>query len=55
MTKEECKKKLKRQLKMGHRLQEVGMHAAATASRIKAQILLQSYKRHFMEESDTHH
>jgi len=47
MTKEECKMKLKHQLKIGRRLQEVGLYAAATASRNKAQTLLHTYKRHF--------
>jgi len=55
MTKEECKTKLKHQLKMGRRLQEVGMYTAATASRSKVQILLQAYKRHFQEEPDKRH
>ena len=55
MTKEECKMKLKHQLKIGRRLQEVGLYTAATASRNKAQTLLHTYKRHFMEESVKHH
>jgi len=54
MTKEECKTKLKHQLKIGRRLHEVGLYTAATTSRNKAQILLQAYKRHFMEESVKH-
>ena len=49
MTKEECKRKLKHQLEIGHRLQQVGLVAAATESRKKALVLLQSYKRHFQE------
>ena len=55
MTKEECKTKLKHQLKIGHRLQEVGLYTAATASRNKAWILFHTYKRHFLEESIKHH
>ena len=55
MTKEECKTKLKHQLKIGRRLQEVGLYTAATASRNKAQLLLHAYKRHFLEESVKHH
>jgi hypothetical protein len=55
MTKEECKTKLKHQLKIGRQLQEVGMFAAATASRTKAQILLHAYKRHFLVGSVKHH
>ena len=55
MTKEECKTKLKHQLRIGRRLQEVGMYTAAVASRSKAQILLHAYKRHFREESVMHH
>jgi len=55
MTKEECKTKLKHQLRIGRRLQEVGMYTAAVASRNKAQILLHAYKRHFREESVKHH
>lgn len=54
MTKDECRIKLKHQLKIGRRLQEVGLYTAATASRNKAQILLQAYKRHFLEESVNH-
>ena len=55
MTKEECKIKLKHELEIGRRLREVGLYWAATESRNKAQILLQAYKRHFLEESDNHH
>lgn len=55
MTKEECKMKLKHELEVGRRLQEVGLYWAATESRNKAQILLHAYKRHFLEESDNHH
>jgi hypothetical protein len=47
MTKVECKLKLKHQLEVARRLQEVGLYEAATESRNKAQILLQTYKRHF--------
>ena len=55
MTKEECKIKLKHQFKIGRRLQEVGLYAAATASRNKARTLLHTYKRYFMEEPVKHH
>jgi len=55
MIKGECKMKLKHQLKIGRRLQEVGLYTAATASRNKAQTLLNTYKRHFLEESVKHH
>ena len=55
MTKAECKMKLKHELEIGRRLQEVGLHAAATESRNKAQTLLQAYKRNFREESVKHH
>ena len=47
MSKTECKIKLKHQLEIGRRLQQVGLFAAATESRTKAHILLQIYKRHF--------
>jgi hypothetical protein len=55
MTKAECKMRLKHQLDIGHRLQKVGLYAAAVEARNKAQILLQTYKRHFLEESGKHH
>jgi hypothetical protein len=47
MTKAECKMKLKHQLEIGRRLQEVGLYTAAVKSRNQAQVLLQAYKRHF--------
>ena len=47
MSKTEYKLKLKHQFEIGRRLQQVGLFEAATESRTKAQILLQSYKRHF--------
>ena len=50
MSKTECKMKLKHQLEIGRRLQQLGLYAAATESRTKAHILLQIYKRHFLEE-----
>jgi len=50
MSKTECKIKLKHQLEIGRRLQQVGLFAAATESRTKAHILLQIYKRHFREQ-----
>ena len=49
MTKTECKVKLKHQLEIGRRLQQLGLLAAATESRTKARILLHTYKRHFRE------
>jgi len=55
MTKEECRTELRHQLRIVHRLQEVGLDAAAFASRNKAWILLHSYKRHLREESVVHH
>jgi hypothetical protein len=55
MTKEECKTKLKHQLGIVRRLQEAGLYTAAIESRNKAQILLQVYKRHFLNQSVRHH
>jgi hypothetical protein len=55
MTKAECKMRLKHQLDIGRRLQKVGLYAAAVEARNKAQILLQTYKRHFLEESGKHY
>jgi len=49
MSKTECKAKLKRQLEIGRRLQQLGLYAAATKSRTRANVLLQIYKRHFRE------
>jgi len=49
MLKAECKMKLKHQLEIGRRLQQLGLFAAATESRTKSYILLQIYKRHFQE------
>jgi len=50
MSKSECKMKLKHQLEIGRRLQQLGLYAAATESRTKAHVLLHIYKRHFREE-----
>jgi hypothetical protein len=50
MLKTECKMKLKRQLKIGRRLQQVGMFAAANESRTKAYILLNIYKHHLRDK-----
>ena len=50
MLKTECKMRLKRQLKIGRRLQQVGLFAAATESRTKAYVLLHIYKRHLREQ-----
>ena len=47
MTKTEYKLKLKHQLEIGRRLQQLGLFAAATESRAKSHVLLQIYKRHF--------
>jgi hypothetical protein len=47
MSKVECKMKLKHQLEIGRKLQNVGLYEAAAESRNKAEILLQTYKRHF--------
>ena len=47
MSKSECKMKLKHQLEIGRRLQQLGLFAAAAESRIKSRVLLQIYKRHF--------
>ena len=55
MTKTECKIKLKHQLKIGRRLHQVGLFAAATESRIKALNLLQIYKHHFRRQVVNHH
>jgi len=55
MTKAECKLRLKHQLEIGRRLQKVGLYAAAVEARNKAQILLQTYKRHFPEASGKRH
>jgi len=54
MTKAECKIRLKHQLEIGRRLQKVGLYAAALEARSKAQILLLTYKRHFLEETGKH-
>jgi hypothetical protein len=47
--------KLKHQLEIGRRLQQLGLFAAATESRTKAQILLHIYKRHFREQVVNQH
>jgi len=47
MTKVECKLKMKHQLEIGRRLKKAGLYEAATEYRMKAQILLLAYKRHF--------
>jgi hypothetical protein len=44
------RKKLKHQLEIWHRLQQLGLFAAAAESRNKAYVLLQSYKRHSREQ-----
>jgi hypothetical protein len=55
MTKSECKMKLKRQIEIGHRLEQVGLYTAAMESRNKALVLLHSYRRHFREKSTSLH
>ena len=55
MTKTECKAKMKHQLEIGRRLQQLGLFAAATESRTKAYVLLHSYKRHFREQVGSQH
>jgi hypothetical protein len=55
MSKTECKIKLKHQLEIGRRLQQLGLFAAATESRTKAYVLLQIYNRHFREQVVNQH
>jgi hypothetical protein len=55
MNKLECKIKLKHQIEIGHRLEQVGLYTAATESRNKALVLLRSYRRHFREKSTNLH
>ena len=50
MSKTACREKLKHQLEIWRRLQQLGLFAAATESRKKAHVLLQIYKRHFREQ-----
>ena len=50
MNKSECRTKLKHQLEIEHRLQQVGLFTAAIESHQKALVLLQIYKRHFLEK-----
>ena len=50
MNKSECRMKLKHQLEIEHRLQQVGLFTAAIESHKKALVLLQIYKRHFLEK-----
>ena len=50
MQQSECKIKLKHQLEIGRRLQQLGLYAAATESRNRSRVLLQSYKRHFRKQ-----
>ena len=49
MTRVECKMKLKHQIEIGRRLEKAGLYEAATESRYKAQILLLTYKRLFLD------
>ena len=55
MSKAECKMKLKHQLEIGRRLQQLGLFAAATESRTKARVLLHIYKRHFRKQAVKKH
>ena len=50
MSKTACRKKLKHQIEIWHRLQQLGLFAAATESRKKARVLLLIYKRHYREQ-----
>lgn len=50
MTTAECKTKLKHQIAIGRRLRKVGLYEAATESRNKALILLQTYKRRILTD-----
>ena len=45
MNKTEYRSKLKHQLEIGRRLEQVGLYTAATESRKKAQVLFQIYRR----------
>jgi hypothetical protein len=47
MNKTECKTRLKHQLEIERRLQQVGLFTAAIESHKKAIVLLQIYRRHF--------
>jgi hypothetical protein len=51
MTKTECRTKLRHQLEIGRRLQQVGMYTAAAESRRKAVVLYHGYRRHCLELS----
>ncbi|MEN8132859.1 MAG: hypothetical protein ABFS45_22305 [Pseudomonadota bacterium] len=55
MSKTDCKMRLKHQLEIGRRLQQLGMFAAAAESRTYAHVLLQSYKRHLREQVANQH
>jgi hypothetical protein len=55
MLQAECKIKLKHQLEIGRRLQQLGLYAAATESRARARILLHIYKRHFRKQAVNQH
>jgi hypothetical protein len=55
MLQSECKIKLKHQLEIGRRLQQLGLYAAATESRNRARVLLQIYKRHFRKQVVNRH
>jgi hypothetical protein len=47
MNKTECRTRLKHQLEIGRRLEQVGLYTAAAESRKRALVLLQIYKRNF--------
>jgi len=48
MSKVECKMKLKHQLDISRQLERAGLYAAAIEYRIRARILLQTYKHNFL-------
>jgi hypothetical protein len=50
MSKTECKTRLKHQLEIEHRLQQVGLFSAAIESHKKALNLLQIYRRQFRQQ-----
>ena len=55
MSKTDCKMKLKHQLEITRRLQQLGLFAAATESRTNAHVQLQIYKHHFREQVVNQH
>jgi hypothetical protein len=49
MNRSECRTKLKHQLEIEDRLQQVGLFTAAIESHKKALVILQIYRRHSRE------